>query len=294
MKHFSIFLALAALSLACATESAWGQQSVATPDAFISTPVVDMHSKPDDASDVSSQVIYGSGIKQVEQKGEWVNIRTGDDYTGWIHAAQLRAITNYATGTNAVHVTALGANLYSEPDVTTHAVLLQLPFESKLEAASPQKGENERWLAVKLVDGTIAWIQRGDVSSGFAPMSIDEMIAFAHRFLGITYTWGGVSTHGFDCSGFTQMLERQRGIVMPRDADVQANWNRVIVIKRSDLAPGDLLFFGRDTDHITHTGMYIGHGDFIHDTVHEHPGVQISHLDDAPWTTLLVAARRIK
>jgi cell wall-associated NlpC family hydrolase len=45
---------------------------------------------------------------------------------------------------------------------------------------------------------------------------------------------------------------------------------------------------------VTHTGMYIGNGEFIHDTTHERPMVQISRLNDEPWTKLLVAARRVK
>ena len=90
------------------------------------------------------------------------------------------------------------------------------------------------------------------------------------------------------------MLVRQRGIIMPRDADIQAAWSGVIPIDRKNLQPGDLLFFGGSASKITHTGMYLGNGEFIHDTTHGHPGVQISRLDDAPWTTLLVAARRVK
>lgn len=90
------------------------------------------------------------------------------------------------------------------------------------------------------------------------------------------------------------MLVRSRGIVMPRDADLQAAWTGAQAIRRKKLRAGDLLFFGGSPDHITHTGMYIGHGEFIHDTTHGHPGVQISRLKDQPWTRLLVACRRMK
>jgi len=132
------------------------------------------------------------------------------------------------------------------------------------------------------------------VQADVTPLTIDQMIVLANKFLGVTYTWGGSSSFGFDCSGFTQMLQLQRGVIMPRDADLQAAWGGVIAVERKDLQPGDLLFFGESAGHITHTGMYIGNGEFIHDTTHEHPGVQVSKLDDAPWTSLLVAARRAK
>ena len=82
--------------------------------------------------------------------------------------------------------------------------------------------------------------------------------------------------------------------MMPRDADLQAAWSGVVAVKREELRPGDLLFFGSSEKDITHTGMYIGNGQFIHDTTNERPMVQISRLDDQPWTRILVACRRVK
>ena len=90
------------------------------------------------------------------------------------------------------------------------------------------------------------------------------------------------------------MLVRSRGIVMPRDADLQAAWSGLFAIDRKHLRAGDLVFFGDSPNKITHTGMYIGKGKFIHSTTHDHPVVQISRLKDQPWTVLLVASRRVK
>ena len=70
------------------------------------------------------------------------------------------------------------------------------------------------------------------------------MLALSKTFLGLPYTWGGTSSYGYDCSGFTQMLERRRGVIMPRDAQPQADWSGVVPVERKDLQPGDLLYFG--------------------------------------------------
>jgi hypothetical protein len=245
---------------------------------------------------VVSQALYGTGVSTLQSSQGWSNIRTADGYTGWVEAADLKTLNGglYAPKDDAVRVTALSANVYREPDVTAHAPVLQLPWEARLEPAPPPAKNTERWLEVRLVDGQMGWVQRGDVSGDFTPVSIGDMLQLAHRFIGTTYTWGGVSSFGFDCSGFTQMLERQRGIGMPRDADIQAAWSGVIAVERKDLQPGDLLYFGSSPTKITHTGMYLGNGEFIHDTTHDHPGVQISRLDDMPWTQILVAIRRVK
>jgi SH3-like domain-containing protein len=267
-----------------------------TPKAnyVVAVPVVNMYRSASADIDVVSQSIYGSTVTILEISADWANIRTFDDYTGWVPLSALRErSTPYASGGSTVRVGQRSAHLYREPSVTTHAPLLTLPFDSRLEvllASNP----SERWIKVRLADGGEAYVQSGDVSSDVSAIDIEQMIALAKKFLGVTYTWGGSSSFGFDCSGFTQMLERQRGVVIPRDADLQADWSGVIAVERKDLQAGDLLFFGTSAGHITHTGLYIGGGEFIHDTTHEHPGVQISKLDDVPWTTLLVAARRVK
>lgn len=270
------------------------QQPVSGADLVVARAVIDMHRNPGADSDVVSQALYGTDVVALKQQAGWDDIRTADGYTGWVAAADVVPLhgSPYAPEGKMVRVAALSANVYREPDVTLHAPLLHLPWEAKLETQAA--GGTGRWIQVQLVDGQTGWVQRGDVSTSAAPLDVDEMLQLARRFLGVTYTWGGVSSFGFDCSGFTQMLERQRGIEMPRDADLQAAWSGVVAVKRENLKPGDLLFFGSSAARITHTGMYIGNGEFIHDTTHDHPGVQISRLDDMPWTTLLVAARRVK
>jgi len=290
------FAAGLALAVLLAASPARAQQSVDHPDAVVARPVVNMYRNATDASDVVSQALYGTGVLTFESGQGWFHIHTADGYTGWVQAADLKILSGsaYAPKGNAVRVTAIEANVYREPDVTAHAPLLQLPWESRLEPAPAPAKNTERWLEVRLVDGQTAWVQRGDISDDFTPVSMDDMLQLARRFIGTTYTWGGVSSFGFDCSGFTQMLERQRGIEMPRDADIQASWSGVIAVERKDLQPGDLLYFGSSPSKITHTGMYLGNSEFIHDTTHDHPGVQISRLDDMPWTQILVAIRRVK
>jgi len=266
-------------------------------------PVANMYSRPTEKSDVVSQAIYGSNVVLLQARGEWSKIQTPDHYKGWTPSRYVRIVLTgdgYATSGPTVQVESLFANIYSEPDVTKHKPVITAPFETKLEIApeddsskKPQQ-QHEGWLQVRLPGQTLAWVQAGDVEMDPKPLSIPESIELAKRFLGLPYLWGGTSSFGFDCSGFTQMLVRARGIIMPRDADLQAAWSGVMTVERADLQPGDLLFFGSSAKDITHTGMYIGDGQFIHDTTHDHPVIQISKLDDDPWTKLLVACRRMK
>lgn len=259
-------------------------------------PVANMFSAPADSSDVVSQAVLGSNVTTLQKKHGWFKVQTSDQYTGWIRKRDLREEkAAYAESGDTAQVTSLFANVYRETDVTKHAPLMTLPFESRVEVLQhANDSEHERWIKIQLPDGQVGWIQHGDVTFTPKTLSIPESIELAKRFLGIPYLWGGRSSFGYDCSGFTQMIVRSRGINMPRDADIQAAWSGVVSVDRKDLQPGDLLFFGSSEKKITHTGMYIGEGKFIHDTTNTHPVVQISKLDDEPWTHLLVASRRVK
>jgi cell wall-associated NlpC family hydrolase len=269
-----------------------------SPGAVVVKPVANMYSAAAEDADVVSQAICGSSVVLMEERGEWVKVRTPDDYTGWMLLSTLRRYGPdghaYASAGTVAQVENPFANVYREASVRKHQPVLTLPFAARLEVISEPENNGGLWLEVRLADGRTAWIQRGDISLNPRPLSIKETIALAKRFLGFTYLWGGTSSFGFDCSGFTQMLVGRRGIVMPRDANVQAAWAGVVPVKRSKLQAGDLLFFGESPQKITHTGMFIGHGKFIHDSTHEHPGVQISRLADQHWAQLLVACRRLK
>jgi cell wall-associated NlpC family hydrolase len=270
----------------------------ASPGAVVVRPVANMYSGPSEDADEVSQAIYGTSVLLVEEKEEWVKVRTPDDYTGWMPLTSLHRYGPndhaYASTGNTAQVESLFAKVYREPDVTKHQPVLTLPFEARLEVVAEPENDGGRWIEARLPDERSAWIQRGDLGLDPRALSAKETIKLAKRFLGLTYLWGGTSSFGFDCSGFTQMLMRQRGIVMPRDTNLQAAWEGFMPVKRSKLRAGDLLFFGEAPQKITHTGMYIGHGRFIHDTTHGHPGVRISRLADQPWTKQLVACRRLK
>ena len=86
-----------------------------------------------------------------------------------------------------------------------------------------------------------------------------QVVAIALRYLGVPYRWGGASpATGFDCSGFTMYVFAQIGVSLPHYAAAQ--YRMGVPVSRSQLQPGDLVFFRG----LGHMGMYIGGGNFIH------------------------------
>lgn len=90
------------------------------------------------------------------------------------------------------------------------------------------------------------------------------IVAQAKRFLGLPYLWGGMSAWGYDCSGFAHSMHLACGIVIPRDASVQALHGASI--PPEELQPGDLLFFAYEQGkgRVHHVGIYAGDGHMIH------------------------------
>ena len=131
----------------------------------------------------------------------------------------------------------------------------------------------------------------GDVS-GKVEAKASELVLNAMTFLGVPYKRGGTSAEtGFDCSGFVRAIyEQTAGLVLPRKASEQAATSQKI--DRSDLQPGDLVFFNTMRRAFSHVGIYIGDGKFIHSPK---PGaeVRVESLSLSYWARRFDGARRV-
>lgn len=93
---------------------------------------------------------------------------------------------------------------------------------------------------------------------GSTSVSSDSIVAYASNFLGVPYVWGGTSPSGFDCSGLVQYVYAHFGVNLPRTSQAQQNVG--VAVSRSELQPGDLVFFGSPAYHV---GIYVGGDSFI-------------------------------
>ena len=302
MRKSLSYLALAVLAfvLACA-----GQQPPGPSAAVVKNSVENMHSRGDAGSDVVSQAILGTNVKILtkERKADgqdWHHVETPDTYQGWIISSALvlqkPGDKPYAASGKVFVVSALLANVYREPDVTTRKPVKVAPISAVLEVSAEK---DERWLEVRLPCGTPAWIQRGDGDLREAPWawprtSVEDLVALSKRFLGLPYLWGGTSPFGADCSGFVQLLYKMSGVPILRDANIQFEGSGLVEVAPGEERAGDLVFFGRAKDRISHVGMMIGSEEFIHATTHRTPVVRIDRLADPHWQKLYQGARRAK
>ena len=118
------------------------------------------------------------------------------------------------------------------------------------------------------------------------------LVINAMSLLGVPYKRGGNSAEtGFDCSGFVRNIyEQTAGLLLPRSAAQQAAATQKI--ERSDLQPGDLVFFNTMRRAFSHVGIYLGDGKFIHAPK---PGaeVRVEDMGVSYWARRFDGARRV-
>lgn len=114
-----------------------------------------------------------------------------------------------------------------------------------------------------------------------------DVLAYAMQFVDYPYVYGGSSTSGFDCSGFTQYVYKHFGVTLNRTAAAQSS--NGTAVSRSNLQPGDLVMFGSP---INHVGIYAGGGRIVH-AANPSRGVTTDTINSGYYNTNYVCARRI-
>ena len=245
---------------------------------YVAEPAVTMREEANDVSRVASQTIFAEKVEVVDRKDGWCFIVTPDTYKGWIHATSVVEVKEPYSPT--ARISRLAAHIYSVED-TELGPIMTLPYDSKIQVIDDSAS---RWIKVRLPDGKLGYVQRGDIAPEKPLQTKTDLVDFSKKFLNIPYTWGGRTSFGYDCSGFVQMLYGKIGIDLLRDSRQQVLDSRFATVPVEKAEPGDLVFFGKPDGHIVHAGMCLGDGKFIHSTVREQqPWIHISDLNGPEW-----------
>jgi hypothetical protein len=239
------------------------------PWGLIPASVCNIRSRPAHAAEQSTQALMGTPVRILNKRGGWHLVRMPDSYIGWVRNTVVELtddeMASWKASDRVIYLGHTGVITDSRgetvSDVTFGAILVK------------NGTRGDKW-AVILPDGRTGELLKSETADlrAWAESAVIEpqgLIRFARSFMGTPYLWGGTSTKGVDCSGFTKMIYYYGGVIMTRDASSQFRYGEEVSIEEplASLAPGDLLYFGSEQDgkkNITHTGMYIGDTEFIH------------------------------
>ncbi|MYL33875.1 peptidase [Pontibacillus yanchengensis] len=245
---------------------------------------------------VQSQLLYGEDVLLLEEKDGWSHIiaphqpskKDQRGYPGWIPSAQLKEIEDdhWDAGPVALVTTSSTTlyNLEKEP-------LLELSYLTILPYLDIQDGfvkvhtpNGDGFLPEADVE---VYISRDDIPKG---AGID-IVAAGEKFIDLPYFWGGMSSYGYDCSGFSYNMHKANGYEIPRDASDQVNRGKEVPLE--ELQPGDLIYFAYEEGKgaVHHVGIYYGDGKMLH-APKTGKNVEVLELADTYYEKELCAARR--
>lgn len=246
--------------------------------AVVNLSVANLRSKPSVSSGLETQALMGMPLRVFKKEGHFYFVQTPEKYIKWMNAGALTLMdkSEFAKWAHSSKVIFTGGfgYAYSNPSIKS-MVITDLLTGNILKRINTD-GD---FTKVELPDGTSAFVLTEKITNYTDWLETRNLTAenienSAYSYLGTPYVWGGTSGKGLDCSGFTKNVFLQNGIMLPRDASQQVHIGQEIPLDStfSQLQKGDLLFFGRKAtaakkERITHVGIYLGDGKFIHEGV---------------------------
>jgi len=235
---------------------------------LVALSVINLRAQADHAVGMVSQALMGTRSKVLETSNGWFHVQTPDQYLGWIEGHGLVSLTSEELDrwkkSNRYVFNRINGNAFDLPNRKS-MVMTDLVLGDLFEVENEVKG----FLKIRLPDERTGYVRKSDCLSWQEWTSrkpdVQAMISIGRQMLGTPYLWGGTSSKGVDCSGFTKNSYYSQGIILARDASQQVRYGEHPDFKKPEkLQAGDLLFFGRNAQRVTHVGLYMGNGKYIH------------------------------
>jgi hypothetical protein len=227
------------------------------------------------SNESATQTVMGTPLRILEKRGGWSRAVTPEGYISWVTNGSIEPMNEeeFIKWTKSERLI-----------ITTHYTLFrESPSESAAVVSDGVWGSIVRadgisgnYNKVILPNGKSAFVLRSHTADFIKWIesrnpTAQNIIATSKQFLGFPYMWGGTSIKALDCSGFTKTAFYLNGVILERDASQQALTGEDVDISEGfeNLVPGDLLFFGSKAteerkERITHVGIYLSDGEFIH------------------------------
>ena len=243
------------------------ENSLEKPWAIVKLAIASLRTDGRHAAEMATQAIMGMPVKVLEKKGDWYRVQTPDNYISYCPGNSLQLTTEQEMkawrSAKRYIVTAYQSQMVAKPgsDETVSDLVLGNILE--------YKGKSGKWIKLATPDGREGYVAQSDVKefAQWAQQKPDMKLVekTARRMMGAGYLWGGTSTKVTDCSGLAKVSYFANAIILQRDASQQALTGKKIAADDWKQArQGDLVFFGSKSGRVTHVGIYLRGGQYIH------------------------------
>jgi len=239
--------------------------------------VINIRSQPKHSAELGTQGLLGMPLKVLDKKGDFYRIQTPDKYISWVDKGGITRMNkenfdNWNQYKKIIFVKNFGY-VYADKNENSKIV-----SDITLGGVLKYKSSDSKFYEVEYPDTRTGFVKKDEALiyaswlENLTP-SKEKIESIAKKMDGFPYLWGGTSSKGMDCSGFTKMIYLMNGFIIPRDASQQINAGKKVDenLDFKDLEKGDLIFFGRKAtaekkQRVVHVGIWLGNGkmEFIH------------------------------
>ncbi|MEX0273140.1 MAG: NlpC/P60 family protein [Flavobacteriaceae bacterium] len=242
---------------------------------LVNISVANLRSHPKHSAELATQATLGTPLRILKHQGDWYWVQTPDGYLAWVDHGGIIPVLGqemdaWLQAPKIIFTTTYGHAFANETG--GGSIVSDLVAGAILRLVN----ETDAHYQVGFPDGRMAFVKKEEGQPfnqwlDSLPYSREHLVNTAKTLVGAPYLWGGTSTKGVDCSGFTKTIYFMNGMIIPRDASQQVHTGISIDSIRNfeNLQQGDLLFFGRKAtdstnEKVVHVGMWIGNDEFIH------------------------------
>jgi hypothetical protein len=251
--------------------------------------VINIRSNPKHSAELGTQGLLGMSLKVLDKKGDFYRIQTPDQYISWVDKGGItRMNANKINAWNQAKKIIFTKNFgYTYVDKSDKSNIVS---DITLGGVLKYISEDNRFYQVEYPDNRMGFIRKeeGAIYSSWLQNLVPNqknIETISKTMEGFPYLWGGTSSKGMDCSGFTKMVYLMNGFIIPRDASQQINAGKTVDsnLTFEGLEKGDLLFFGRKAtsdknQRVTHVGIWLGNKKM--EFIHASGNVHINSMDE--------------
>ncbi len=219
-------------------------------------PILQIRSKPDETSELTNQVLFGEHFSVLNIENNWAYIRlTFDQYEGWTDLNTITEITEEEYLAMQHHM----KKLTLTSGIFNRIKKLSTGEEFFIPAGSPLPFFKDNVFKIKEIEFQLI------TGKPLTPKLQEKtrVVELSRQFMNAPYLWGGRTYFGLDCSGFIQLIYRMSGCFLPRDTSQQIHYGKT-VNQLNEAHAGDLCFFHKGNNRVSHVGLYAGNNKIIH------------------------------
>ncbi|MBP3905481.1 MAG: C40 family peptidase [Peptostreptococcaceae bacterium] len=310
-RRIATAMSLTTASLALATTMSFADAKVGT----VTASALNIRSGASTSHSIVTKAYKGNKVEILETSNGWYKVKLSNGKIGWgsgeyivVSAISSGESTQTPSTGKKGTVTASALNIRSGAS-TSHSIVTKAYKGNTVEILESSNG----WHKVKLSNGKIGLASAQYIStsgdntnsgntsqeSTQSPSNnqsntsskVQAIVNTAKAQIGKKKAWGAEGPNAFDCSGLTYYIYKQNGITIPRTSREQSNFGTTV--SKSNLQPGDLLFFSTDgSGGVSHVGIYVGNGQMVHVSSSKNSVISTS-INTSYWQKAYIRAKRV-